>query len=232
MEPWAQKTLESIDQKEVEVIEALNLVPIQLQSDHEEEHGHEEEEGKHENEDEHEEAGLDPHVWLDLENAQVIVETIASKLTEIDRENPTLYQSNANSYLIKLQALDNSFEQKLANCEQTAVISGGHNAFSYLANRYGFEIFSSHDLAPDSEPSPRRIEELFNLAREQEVNYVVFEELVNPRLAEVIAEEVGAKTLVINPGGNLPKERFEAGVSFIDLMEENRDNLAIALECK
>jgi zinc transport system substrate-binding protein len=78
----------------------------------------------------------------------------------------------------------------------------------------------------------RKLALLTRLAREKEIRYIFFEVLASPSLAETIAREVGAETLVLNPLGGLTREETEAGETYISIMEANLKNLRLALECE
>jgi ABC-type Zn uptake system ZnuABC Zn-binding protein ZnuA len=173
----------------------------------------------------------DPHIWLDFENDQKIVNTIAELFSDKDPENKEYYFLNAKKYNAKLSKLHLDYTNSLSNCKQKEFISGGHNAFSYLANKYDLETISAFGISPDSEPTPQKIKEIVDLTKEHKIKYIYFEKLVNPKMAETIAKEAGAKTLILNPAHNLLKEQFEEGVTFVSLMEENLANLKIGLEC-
>ncbi len=87
-------------------------------------------------------------------------------------------------------------------------------------------------LAPESEPSPAELAAIANLARRKKVRYIFFETLVSSRLAETLARETGAKTLLLNPIEGLTVEEAAAGKGYVDLMEGNLANLRTGLGCK
>jgi zinc transport system substrate-binding protein len=174
----------------------------------------------------------DPHVWLDLSYDQVIVERTAQALSSIDPENQEYYRENANAYKQKLRALDQRYTDALAQCRHRYVVLGGHSAFSYLARRYGLKEVPLYGVSADCEPTPRRVAEIVEIARELKVKYIFFETLVSPKLAEVVAREIGAATLVLNPGANMTKDQFSEGVTFLAILEENLENLRRGLECE
>lgn len=161
-----------------------------------------------------------------------LVDAIAETLSLKDPANKDYYLANAEKYKLKLMELDDSYKTELATCKQKKFITGGHNAYAYLAKSYGIEYLSVFEISPDSEPTPKAIKEIADLTKEHGIKYVLFEELVSPRMAEVIAEQAGAKVMLLNPGHNLVKEEFDTGVTFISLMEKNLKNLKIALECE
>jgi zinc transport system substrate-binding protein len=107
-----------------------------------------------------------------------------------------------------------------------------HSAFSYLARRYGLTQIPISGLEPESEPSPADLAALVKLLKERKVRYVFFETLVSSKLAETLAREVGAQTLVLNPVEGLTKEEQAASKTYVSLMEENLRNLRMALDCK
>jgi ABC-type Zn uptake system ZnuABC Zn-binding protein ZnuA len=180
----------------------------------------------------HHHGEYDPHFWLDFNNDMKVVDAIAETFSLKDPANKDYYLANAKNYKQKLVELDNNYRQGLNSCKQKEFITGGHNAYAYLAKSYDISYLSAFGISPDSEPTPKAIKEIADLTREHVIKYVLFEELVSPRMAEAIAEQSGAKTLVLNPGHNLLKEEFEQGVTFISLMEENLKTLKIALECE
>ena len=70
------------------------------------------------------------------------------------------------------------------------------------------------------------------MARERKVKYIFLESLVSPKLGRVLAEEVGARTLVLNPGANLTEEEFVGGLTFLAILQGNLENLKKGLECE
>jgi len=174
----------------------------------------------------------DPHVWLDLSYDQGIVTRIAQALSSIDPENGDHYRGNAVAYNGRLQDLDRKYREALAACRLHTLVLGGHSAFSYLAKRYGLEEIPLYGVSADAQPTPRRLAEVVEIARDLNVRYIFFETLVSPKLARVVAEEIGAGTLVLNPGANMTREQFDRGLTFLSILEENLENLRKGLECE
>jgi len=174
----------------------------------------------------------DPHVWLDLAHDQTIVERIAEAFAQRDPDGASTYRANAQEYRAKLAALDQLYRDGLRNCRQRRFVMGGHAAFSYLARRYGLEQIALYGVNPDAKPTARRMTKVVELAKQHGVKVIYFEALVSDELADVIAKEVGARTLFLNPGHNLTKEDRQAGVTFLSLMEANLRNLREGLGCE
>ena len=174
---------------------------------------------------------VDPHVWLDPKLAQAQVDAIRAGLEQVDPGNAALYAENARLFKAKLASLDAAFTAGLRDCDQRAVVTS-HAAFAYLARRYGLTQVPVMGLAPESEPSPAELASIVRLARRDRVRYVFFETLVSSRLAETLAREVGAKTLVLNPIEGVTKEEAAAGKGYLALMEANLENLRTGLGCR
>jgi len=173
----------------------------------------------------------DPHVWLDPVLAGAQVDAITAGLIQADPEGRAGYAERAAAYKAKLAALHADFEAGLRECARRDVVTS-HAAFAYLTRRYRLNQVPVLGIAPESEPSPADLARLVRFARQARVKYIFFETLVSPKLAETLAREVGAKTLVLNPVEGLTKEEQAAGKDYLVLMRENLANLRTALECR
>ncbi|HJP96327.1 MAG TPA: zinc ABC transporter substrate-binding protein [Candidatus Saccharimonadales bacterium] len=172
----------------------------------------------------------DPHFWLDPVLAQQIVRNIRDGLIKADPKHRVDYTKNAAAYIAKLQTLDRAFSTGLQQCQQHTIITS-HEAFGYVAARYHFTAQSIAGLSPDSEPSAGKMAELAQLARQQNIHYIFFESLVSPRLADTIAQEVGAKTLVFDPLEGLTNEAQKQGQNYLSVQQQNLAALRTALAC-
>lgn len=196
----------------------------------EEEHEEGEEEG--EEGDEHGHGAFDPHIWLDPVLARQQVENIRVGLVKVDPENADYYNANAARFSQELAELDAFIESELASCENADFIAF-HEAFSYFANRYGLTQHAVHEsLTPEGEILPQRLEEVVNLANDLGITVIYSEDLVDPRLAQVIADEIpGGRVLTLSPLEGIEREEQAAGVGYIEKMRENVANLKVGLEC-
>ncbi len=173
---------------------------------------------------------LDPHIWLDPVLAQEQVKKIEAALSEIDPTNKGYYEINSKTLQEKLDTLDKSFQTSLSNCKQRNIITS-HTAFGYLATRYELRQIAISGISPDQEPSPKQMTNIIKLTKQGNIKYIFFETLVSPRLAETIAEEAHAETLVLNPLEGLTNEEQLAGEDYFSIQNKNLENLKIALEC-
>ncbi len=174
---------------------------------------------------------MDPHIWLDPTLAKQQVEKIRDGLIKVDPANTAYYNENANRFISELDSLDRTIKSELSNCEKKDFIAF-HNAFSYFASRYGLTQHSIQGVSPEAEVLPQRLQQTINLARDMGLDTVYSEELVDPRFASVIAQEIpNGKVLVLSPIEGIDKEEQNAGVDYLDKMKENIENLKVGLKC-
>ncbi|MBF0216862.1 MAG: zinc ABC transporter substrate-binding protein [Candidatus Omnitrophica bacterium] len=177
--------------------------------------------------------GLDPHIWLDPDNASKMADNIAKAMLAKDPAGKDMYTGNARAYKEKLMDLDRRTREMLARCENKTIIYGGHFAFGYFAKRYGLDHVSPYSgFSPDAEPTPKAIAGIIDKIRATGAKYVFFEELLDPKMARSIAGETGAKIELLSAGHNVTKNELEQGVTFFDIMERNMEKLKSALGYK
>jgi zinc transport system substrate-binding protein len=173
---------------------------------------------------------LDPHIWLDPVLAQTQAQNILSGYKLIDSTNEEFYTDNAAILTKELELLHKEFETRLSSCQNDTIITS-HSAFSYLAKRYGFKIVSIAGLSPEQEPSAQQLANIVDLVRQNKIQYVFFESLSSPKLAETLAHETGAKTLSLNPLEGLTEEELAEKKDYFTIQRENLTNLSKALQC-
>jgi zinc transport system substrate-binding protein len=175
--------------------------------------------------------GVDPHFWLNLSLSARTVMIFGNLLTNLDTTNRDIYSGNALVYADKLKQLDDAFLAGLKECGSRQLVMGGHAAFGYLTQRYGLEHVSVYGLSPDAEPTPRHLAGIVSVIKENNVQTVFSEELMNPRMTEVLSQETGARIMVLNPGANLTIAQWQEGLTFLKIMGRNLDTLREGLDC-
>ncbi|MCW2876580.1 MAG: periplasmic solute binding protein [Sphaerisporangium sp.] len=170
-------------------------------------------------------AGYDPHVWLDPSRLATTVTELGKRLGRADTAHAAAYTGRAQSAATDLGTLDKEFQQGLATCAGRTILTG-HAAFGYLADRYKLKQVSISGLDPEAEPSPARLAEVAGVARRERVTTIFTEVLVSPKVAEVLAKEVGAKTAVLNPIESRPR-----GGDYLSAARANLSTLRTALGC-
>lgn len=176
-------------------------------------------------------AVFDPHMWLDPVRARQISELIRDTFISLDPTNAEYYRAQTANLGIRLTTLDTDFAHTLAKCQSKTIVVS-HDAYSYLALRYGLQLRAIAGLAPDAEPSAKQFAELTKFITDQKVSTVFFETLASPRLAETLAQEAGVKTAVLNPIEGLTAADQQTGRNYESIMRDNLQALATALVCQ
>ncbi len=172
----------------------------------------------------------DPHVWMDPNLASLEVSNIANGFMQADATHAQQYKENGKEYQKQLAQLDQEFRIGLAHCQRHEIVTS-HDAFEYMARRYGLTVLPISGLSPDDEPSPQKMAEVVQFVRQHNVKYIFFETLVSPKLSETIAKETGAQTIVFNPLEGLTPDEISQGKNYISVQRDNLKNLQIALGC-
>jgi zinc transport system substrate-binding protein len=224
MEQWAYKIIsaaaENTNMLAVETGRGTLLLPLSGHNEHADHGQHIEQASR-----------FDPHIWLDLDNAQKMVDNIAAAFVQKDPRNSDYYRKNANNYKLKLKALDQRYSTELTKCKTTTILHAGHWAFAYLAKRYNLSYIAAYNATADAEPSPDKIVTLIEQIKAQKLSYIYYEDLVAPRLAQTIAHETGANLLKLYNGHNISRADLKKEESFISLMEKNLTSLKKGMQC-
>lgn len=223
MEPWAANIVENLKSQGVIVVDLSEDIPMLELEDSVDDHN---------DEDEHEDGnhGVDPHYWTDPNMAVIMAERIYTALYEADPENAAYYSENTESLKEKLIKLDQDIRTVVDNSKSHTILSGGHFAFGYFAHRYGLEHMSPYEgFSPNAEPSPKSIASLMETVASTDAQAIFYEELADPKVARVIAEETGVQILLLHGVHNVSMEDLESGKGYIDFMYENLENLKIGL---
>jgi zinc transport system substrate-binding protein len=174
------------------------------------------------------EDALDPHFWLDPVRYADVVKAVTDRLIETDSAHADGYRERSAALLADITKLDSEYKSGLANCKLKTFVTS-HEAFAYLAKRYGLQMVGIAGFTPDAEPTPQRIKEVQNIVRQQQVTTIFYEELVSPKVAESIARDVHVKTAVLSPIEGLSDANSKE--SYLSLMRENLQELRKANSC-
>ena len=195
--------------------------------DHEgENHDHEHEGEEHDHE---HEGGMDPHVWISPKNAKIEMQNICQALIKLDSENETYYKENLENYLKELDALDNEFKTDLEGLENREIVVS-HQAFGYLCRDYNLKQIASEGINAESEPDAKTIANIIDLVKNKGIKVIFSEELIDPKVAETIAKETGAKVLTLSPLEGLSEEQVKNQDDYFSIMKANLSNLLEALK--
>ena len=228
MEPWAGELLTGIANSNLLVVDVSKELDLEEAADAGMHKGHTKKHHDHAHGLDH-----DPHIWLDFGVAKEMVMVIAEAFCEKDPQNKVAYKERAIAFNNELQELDDDYYEALKRCQQRIIVYGGHFAFGRLAERYELEYRSPYTgFAPDTEPSLREITEIIKMMQKTRIKYIYYEELIEPRVAQTIAEETGAQMLLLHGAHNVSKKEMQDEVSFIKIMQDNLEQLKIGLGYK
>ncbi|WP_431929746.1 metal ABC transporter substrate-binding protein [Nonomuraea jabiensis] len=195
--------------KSFDAATAVTTLPASGHEEGEEEHGHE--------------VSYDPHLWLDPARLATVATKLGERLAAADPAHAQAYKDRAAKTASALGTLDQEFAKGLSTCRTRSLVTA-HEAFGYLADRYKLKQVGI-TLDPETEPSPARISEVAKLAKAEGVTTIFTESLVSPKVAEVLANEVGAKTAVLDPLESRPSG------DYLSAMRDNLKTLQTALGC-
>lgn len=144
------------------------------------------------------EGEVDPHYWLSAPNAITMVENARDALVAAEPDEARGFEQRAATLVARLEAADEEIRTLMAEIpEQGRGIVTNHDALGYFIDEYGLRfvgsVFPSLDVS--AEPNPAQLAELIDTMRAENVAAVFSESAVNPRLAQAIAEESGAKVV-------------------------------------
>lgn len=218
LEPWVEKLLAAVEESQLKAVNSSEQIKPLSFGDN----------GHHGGQNEHAGTEADPHVWLDPIRAKSQGEAIMKALVELDPEHAPVYEQNFRQLARDLEALHEKF---LAMSEKALrkefVVS--HNAYAYLADRYGLEQKAIAGLSFAQEPGPKRMEELIRFIREEKIPYLLVESNAPQRVAQAIQRETGAELLVLYNLENVSEEVLSQGHDYFSLMEHNLEVLKKAL---
>ncbi len=172
---------------------------------------------------------IDPHIWLDPIMAQQQVPKIRDALIQIDPDYEAGYRERAEGLLADLEALHAEILEGLKGCEFRTFIAS-HAAFTYFARRYNLTL-ESISLDPEVGPGPARIRALIDYALTYNLTIIYTEPLVAAGAADVVAEEIGGKTLPLDPVEGLTSIDASSDRTYFSIMRNNLTNLRIGLRC-
>lgn len=184
----------------------------------EEEENHSQEHGEEDNNSHVSDA--DPHVWLDPVNAVIEAENICDAFCESDPENEEYYRKNLESFKTKAQELDLAYKNGLANLRKREIVVS-HGAYGYICRAYDLEQRAVEGMGGNSDPSPRRVKEIYDFIRDNDLKCIFYESLTGSRVAGAISEDLGTEMYPVTAYEGLSPDMEKAGYDYFDVMYMN-----------
>ena len=199
----------------------------EAQSGETEAHDHDHEGHEHEGHEHHHDMSADPHFWLDPTRMAHAATLVGDKLAEADSAHADVYKANAKALAEELNTLSDTLVTKTSSCKVKTFVTA-HTAFGYLADRTGLTQVGISGLDPESSPSPARLAEIAQIAKEQGVTTIFTEALIDPKVAQTLADDLGITTAVLDP----IESQTDASKDYAATMNSNIDALTKALDCQ
>ena len=228
LEPWTENIVENLKNTNCDIVnvsENIELIKIEdfekrhinseiLNEEHEDEHnGHEE--------------IYDEHIWMNPENAIIMIDNILEELCKLDSENSEYYKNNAEKYKAQILQLDEELKNVVDNAQRKEIAVGGEFAYAYLIDAYNINFVSVYNNCGEGEdPSIAKVKSVIDYINKYNIPVVYYEELTEGTVAKMIAEETKAKPMVLYSIHNGNPEDD----SYISLMEKNIEALKEGLK--
>ncbi|MEE9198339.1 MAG: metal ABC transporter substrate-binding protein [Dehalococcoidia bacterium] len=166
-----------------------------------------------------------PHLWLNVRIAMRYVETIRDAFIKADPSGAATYAANAVEYLDELEKLDREIESQIDSIPaQRRKLVTFHDAFPYLADRYGLELVGVVLKSPGREPTAKELENLLEKMQAAEVPTVYVEPQLNSRILELLASDAGLRVLTLYSDA-----LDEVAGSYVEMMRYNARQLVEGL---
>ena len=188
---------------------------------------HDHEGHDHAGHDHHHDMSADPHFWLDPVRMAKAATLVGDKLAEADSAHADTYKANAKALAEELTTLGDTLVTKTSKCQVKTFVTA-HTAFGYLADRTGLTQVGISGLDPESSPSPARLAEIGQIAKEQGVTTIFTESLIDPKVAQTLADDLGITTAVLDP----IESQTDASKDYAAVMQANIDALTKANNCQ
>ena len=190
-------------------------------------HDHDHEGHDHAGHNHHHDMSADPHFWLDPVRMAKAATLVGDKLAEADSAHADTYKANAKALAEELTTLGDTLVTKTSKCQVKTFVTA-HTAFGYLADRTGLTQVGISGLDPESSPSPARLAEIGQIAKEQGVTTIFTEALIDPKVAQTLADDLGITTAVLDP----IESQTDASKDYAAVMQANIDALTKANNCQ
>lgn len=232
---WTEKIFASLDTDNIKIVnmmdcaELLEEETINGSKNHTHSHSH------HNHSENHNECetrrGIDEHIWTSPKNAVRMTEAICDAVCDVDPENKTFYKNNAEKYIQKINSADKKLSDICKNSKMKTIFVGDRFPYLYLAKEYNLRYMATFSgCSPETDANPSVIINIIETMKSQNADTVFCTELSDRRMAKTIAEETNANILTLYSCQSISKQDFDAGMTYVDFMNINAENLKEALD--
>lgn len=202
IEAWQDKAVKAANNKDLVLVEASKGCDFIKNDGDEKEHG-----------------SYDPHTWLSLKMAKIEAKNIEEALIKVDGKNKSYYENNYNEFATKLDNMYSDYKVKFDGVKNKNFVTG-HAAFAYLCRDFNIKQNSLEDVFAEGEPTPKKMQELTDFCKKNNVKTIFVEDMVSPKVSQTLAKEVNGKAEKIYTA-----ESEEDGKDYIGSMKEDLDKI-------
>lgn len=237
---WVEKILKDVDTKKTHVVKLVDLVStveeeiVEGMEDedehehdhdhdhkHDHDHDHESHAHKHDHDEEEEGPEIDEHVWTSPKKAMEIVKKIADVASEIDADEKTKINDNAEKYVAEIAEVDKDLHQAIDG-KISEIVVADRFPFRYFADEFGLKYAAAFSgCSEQTEASAKTISFLINKVKQDKIKKIYKIELSNGKIAETVSKDTGAEVLELHSAHNVTADDFSKGVTYVDLMKRN-----------
>ncbi len=228
-EVWVDDMLDSVGENIESVLRMMDFVSAREEEFSEgmqDAEGHDlDEHGEHDHADS-DEIEYDEHIWTSPANAIVLCRAVAETLCAADTENADFYRANCEDYCAQLSALDADFRALREGAARDLLVFADRFPFLYFCKEYGLNYRAAfHGCSSDTEPSLATLKYLIDKVNEEHIPVVYTVDLNSQKIAEAVSECTGARIERLWSMQTVSRADFDAGETYITLMERNYEAL-------
>jgi len=157
--------------------------------------------------------GIDPHTWTAPKQVKQITKNLKLHLNELFPQYKPMVEVNYENFMNELDVLDERLNSLHTNKKEMAFMIF-HPAYTYLARDYGFEQMTIE--FEGKTPTPGRLKTTIETAKDKGIKTIYIQKEFDQSNAKVIADEIGAKTIVVNPLSANWKQEMENFISNLE----------------
>ena len=199
---------------------------MQGADDHDHDHDHGDHD--HEKNEAHDSDAVeyDEHIWTSPKNAAILCRAVCEAICRADAENADFYRANCENYCAQLKTLDACFAILCTDAPRKLLVFADRFPMLYFCREYGLDYRAAfHGCSGDTEPSLATIKFLIDKVEDENIPVVYTIDFGTKKVAAVVSECTGAAIGTIYSMQTVSRADFDAGETYLTLMERNYEAL-------
>ena len=185
-------------------------------------HDHDHEEDKHDSD----EIEYDEHIWTSPKNAAILCRAVCEAICKADPATEDFYRAHCDEYCAQIEALDARFADLCESAPRKLLIFADRFPMLYFCREYGLDYRAAfHGCSGDTEPSLATIKYLIDKVEDENIPVVYTIDFGTKKVAAVVSECTGAAIETIYSMQTVSRADFDAGETYLTLMERNFEAL-------